>query len=46
MARIDYIFIDPALDAVAIHIPTTELVRVASDHLPLIAELRFPAGTQ
>jgi len=46
MARIDYIFIDPALEAVAIHIPKTELVRVASDHLPLIAELRFPASVQ
>ena len=42
-ARIDYIFIDPAFEAAAIHIPKTELVRLASDHLPLLTEVRLPA---
>jgi len=27
-------------------VPDTELVRVASDHLPLIVEMRAPAGEQ
>ncbi len=42
-ARIDYIFIDLALEAAAIHIPKTELVRLASDHLPLVTEVRLSA---
>ena len=46
MARIDHVFVDPATDVLDIEVPDTELARVASDHLPLIAELRFPAGAQ
>jgi endonuclease/exonuclease/phosphatase family metal-dependent hydrolase len=46
MARIDHVFVDPATDVLDIEVPDTELARVASDHLPLIAELRFPAGVQ
>ena len=44
MARIDHVFVDPATAVLDIEVPDTELARVASDHLPLIAELRFPAG--
>jgi endonuclease/exonuclease/phosphatase family metal-dependent hydrolase len=46
IARIDHVFVDPATDVLDIEVPDTELARVASDHLPLIAELRFPAGVQ
>jgi len=41
-ARIDHVFVDPGLTVVDIEVPDSELVRVASDHLPLIAELRLP----
>lgn len=42
--RIDHIFISPGLEVAAIDIPSSELARVASDHLPLLAEIRFPSG--
>jgi endonuclease/exonuclease/phosphatase family metal-dependent hydrolase len=40
--RIDHIFISPGLEVMEIEVPGSELARVASDHLPLVAELRFP----
>jgi endonuclease/exonuclease/phosphatase family metal-dependent hydrolase len=42
--RIDHIFISPGLEVAGIEIPNSELARVASDHLPLVAEIRFPGG--
>lgn len=44
--RIDHLFVDPAIEVLDIEVPDTLLARVASDHLPLIAELRFPAGSR
>ncbi|MBW2012076.1 MAG: endonuclease/exonuclease/phosphatase family protein [Deltaproteobacteria bacterium] len=41
-ARIDHVFVDPGIKVVNIEVPGTELANVASDHLPLIAELRIP----
>ncbi|MFN0315481.1 MAG: endonuclease/exonuclease/phosphatase family protein [Burkholderiales bacterium] len=41
-ARIDHIFVDPRMDVLDIEVPGTELTRVASDHLPLIAEVQLP----
>lgn len=41
-ARIDHVFVDPGIEVVNIEVPGTELANVASDHLPLIAELRIP----
>ncbi len=38
--RIDHIFISPGLEVTGIEIPASELARVASDHLPLLAEIR------
>jgi endonuclease/exonuclease/phosphatase family metal-dependent hydrolase len=38
--RIDHIFVDPAFEVLTAEVPRTELARVASDHLPLIADLR------
>lgn len=39
--RIDHIFIEPSLRVNRIDVPSTELVRLASDHLPLMAELNW-----
>jgi endonuclease/exonuclease/phosphatase family metal-dependent hydrolase len=41
-ARIDHVFVDPGIEVVDIEVPGTELANVASDHLPLIAEVRIP----
>lgn len=40
--RIDHIFVSPGLEVTAIDIPDWELARTASDHLPLVAEIRIP----
>ncbi|MBL0713236.1 MAG: endonuclease/exonuclease/phosphatase family protein, partial [Desulfosarcina sp.] len=34
-ARIDHVFVDPAIEVIGIEVPNTELTRVASDHFPL-----------
>ncbi|MHB1399574.1 MAG: endonuclease/exonuclease/phosphatase family protein [Trichloromonadaceae bacterium] len=39
--RIDHIFTSPGLEVTGIEVPGSELARSASDHLPLIAEIRF-----
>lgn len=41
LGRIDHIFIGSGIEVTKIEVPRTELVRKASDHLPLVAELRF-----
>ncbi|NNG05819.1 MAG: EEP domain-containing protein [Inquilinus sp.] len=41
-ARIDYIFVDPSVDVVAARVPSAFLAKVASDHLPLIVDIRLP----
>lgn len=40
--RIDHIYTSPGLEVSAIEVPTWELARVASDHLPLLAGIRVP----
>ncbi|MDP2057070.1 MAG: endonuclease/exonuclease/phosphatase family protein, partial [Thiobacillus sp.] len=40
--RIDHIFISPGLEVTGIEVPSSELARTASDHLPLVAEIRIP----
>lgn len=40
--RIDHIFIGPELEVSGIEIPSWEMARLASDHLPLVAELIVP----
>lgn len=42
MMRIDHIFVSPDIEVTGIEVPDSELARVASDHLPLVAELRIP----
>ena len=41
LARIDHIFISPAFDVRHVFVPRTDLTRLASDHLPLVADLGF-----
>ena len=41
-ARIDHVFIDSSIEVIGIEVPNTELTSVASDHLPLIVEVRIP----
>ena len=43
MARIDHIFTDQATQVVAVEVPQNALTQVASDHLPLIADMRLAA---
>jgi endonuclease/exonuclease/phosphatase family metal-dependent hydrolase len=46
LVRLDYIFVSQELDVLKAEVPETSLTRVASDHLPLIVELRVKASTQ
>jgi endonuclease/exonuclease/phosphatase family metal-dependent hydrolase/glycosyltransferase involved in cell wall biosynthesis len=41
IGRIDHVFLSGPLEVVSIEVPRTELVRTASDHLPLVAEIRL-----
>ena len=43
-ARIDHIFVDTCFDVMGIEVPANELARVASDHLPLIVDLKLDPG--
>ncbi len=36
-----HIFVDPGIDVIDVKVPNTELERVASDHLPLLADIRL-----
>jgi len=40
--RIDHVFIHPGIRVTGITVPCSELAKVASDHLPLIADLTIP----
>ncbi len=40
-ARIDYIFVNETTPVLTTYAPNTELTRIASDHLPLITEIRI-----
>jgi endonuclease/exonuclease/phosphatase family metal-dependent hydrolase len=42
IGRIDHVFLAGPLEVVSIEVPRTELIRTASDHLPLVAEIRLP----
>ena len=39
LARIDHIFVNEHLDVTAVRVPKDPLVRIASDHLPLVVDL-------
>ena len=39
-SRIDHFFVSPDVEVMSVTVPTTELDRIASDHLPLIVDLK------
>ncbi len=39
-SRIDHFFVSPDIEVMSIAVPTTELDRIASDHLPLVVDLK------
>jgi endonuclease/exonuclease/phosphatase family metal-dependent hydrolase len=42
--RLDHIFLSPHFEVQQVSVPRNDLTRVASDHLPLIADLSFGPG--
>ncbi|MBI3313807.1 MAG: endonuclease/exonuclease/phosphatase family protein [Candidatus Omnitrophica bacterium] len=44
VGRIDHIFVSQNIEVVKIEVPSYRLEKMASDHLPLIAELKIPAS--
>ncbi len=42
VARLDHIFLTPHFSVLGVESPRTHLTRVASDHFPLVADLRWP----
>jgi endonuclease/exonuclease/phosphatase family metal-dependent hydrolase len=45
--RLDHIFMSPRFEVKNVFVPRTHLTRIASDHLPLVAELSFvPAAVE
>ena len=45
LGRIDYVFVDGTLEVGEIEVPNSDLTRTASDHLPLLVELRLDDGS-
>jgi endonuclease/exonuclease/phosphatase family metal-dependent hydrolase len=45
-SRIDHIFVSPHFEVHQVRVPQSSVTRVASDHLPLIADLSFKAETE
>lgn len=41
MLRIDHVFVSDGIEVLDIHTPDTPLAKVASDHLPLVADLKI-----
>lgn len=39
--RIDHVFVDPAIEVIAVAVPDGYLARAASDHLPIVTDLRL-----
>jgi endonuclease/exonuclease/phosphatase family metal-dependent hydrolase len=44
LGRIDHVFVDPAIEVAAVSVASGVQARVASDHLPLVVDLRLPNG--
>jgi len=40
-ARIDYIFVNETTEVLTTQVSNTELTRIASDHLPLLTDIRI-----
>jgi endonuclease/exonuclease/phosphatase family metal-dependent hydrolase len=41
LLRLDHVFVGSKVEVVSTEVPSSKLARVASDHLPLLAEVRF-----
>lgn len=41
LLRLDYIFVSPDLKVQRVEVPRTPLIRLASDHLPIVTDLTF-----
>ena len=46
VARIDHVFVDAGFEVTGIEVPDSELARLASDHLPLIVEVKLDRSAQ
>jgi endonuclease/exonuclease/phosphatase family metal-dependent hydrolase len=44
LVRLDHIFVTPHFERGRVHVVRNDLTRVASDHLPLVADLRIATG--
>lgn len=44
--RLDHIFVSPGLDVTGIELPDSQLARTASDHFPLVAEIRIGSASR
>jgi endonuclease/exonuclease/phosphatase family metal-dependent hydrolase len=42
LGRIDHVFVDPEIEVAAVGVADDRQARVASDHLPLMVDLRLP----
>jgi endonuclease/exonuclease/phosphatase family metal-dependent hydrolase len=42
VGRIDHVFVSRELEVMGVTVPRNQLSRLASDHLPLIVDLRVP----
>jgi endonuclease/exonuclease/phosphatase family metal-dependent hydrolase len=40
LGRIDYVFVSDEVRVLKVEVPRSELIRTASDHLPLLAEIQ------
>lgn len=40
IGRIDHVFVSPDLEVVAVEVPRNDMIRRASDHLPLVVEVK------
>ncbi len=45
IGRIDHVFLDPSLNVVNVKVGISRLAQVASDHLPLMVDIRPPQST-
>ncbi len=41
VGRIDHVFVSRSVEVLAVEVPRTSLVRVASDHLPIVVDVRL-----
>jgi endonuclease/exonuclease/phosphatase family metal-dependent hydrolase len=42
LTRLDHVLVTPGLDVVAVRVPRTHWDQLASDHLPLVVDIRVP----